>query len=741
MIKRPLVWIVVGYICVYVFISFVFPSRSDHVHPMDYAFGETIEGNVEGKIDQLDAKAKGVALYLTEVKLRPEGSQREYVSQGVIVYFDGEAPFHIGNRVRFFGEIQKFQQPGNYGQFDEIGYYKGKNLDYKVYGQTMEIVDDKTAVWKEELRKIKEKLWEVYKKILGEKEAGVIGAMILGQKSFLSEAIKELYQANGISHVLAISGLHISLIGYFLFGLLRRTGMKEVLACILSIFLIISYGVLTNFGVSTFRAVTMLTCVFVGKSLGRTYDAKSAMALSGLILMVQNPRVMIQSGFLLSFGAVIGIAYVVPILQEVLPDNNKSVSNKIIFRLKQMLGKALILSISVNLTILPVISYFFYEISFYSVVLNLLVIPLLSFVVLLSLFGGILGIIYLPLGEFLMGSVTCILRFYQVLCEWFGSLPYSTFLLGKMELEKMVMYYLVLGVVLFCYNKFQRKLILLGLLFLILTFIKKEYGGLEVTFLDVGQGDCIFLKAPKGGNYLIDGGSVTVGQVGKYRIQSFLKAKAIRNLEYIFVTHLDTDHVSGIEELLLSAPRGGVIIKGLVLTKTVEEDETYERIRKLAREAGIPIYYMKRGEVVKNGKLTITCLHPDQDFETSSRNGYSLVLSIEYGKFDLLLTGDVESDGERAMLDGKQLKDYDVLKVSHHGSKNSTGMEFLEETKPEVAVISCGRENRFGHPHKELLNRLSQKGISVMSTSLWGAISIKTDGEKVVVEPFLEEER
>lgn len=730
-----------GFICVYMVVSFICYGESENVHPMDCVFDETIEGDVEGRIAQLDTKSKGVLVYLKEVKLWPRGIKKVYASQGVIVYYDEEGSFKIGNRVRFFGEIQKFQKPGNYGQFDEFSYYKGKGIDYKVYGQTMKIVDGKTAVLREGLRRIKDRMWEVYKQVLGEKEAGIIGAMILGQKSFLAEETKELYQKNGISHVLAISGLHISLIGFFLYGLLRRTGMKEAFCCILSVFLIVSYGVLTNFGVSTFRAVTMLACVFVGKCMGRTYDAKSAMALSGMILLVQNPQVIGQSGFLLSFGAVIGIAYVVPLMLEVLPDNYKKNNNKTVFRLKQTLVKALVLSISVNLTILPVLSHFFYEISLYSIVLNLLVIPLLSLLILLALFGGVLGLIYLPLGEFLMGGVTCILRFYQFMCEWFESLPYSTFLLGKMEIPQMVMYYLVFGLVLFCLKKYKRKIILFGLLFLSVTFFKKEYGGLEVTFLDVGQGDCIFMKVPGGGNYLIDGGSVTVNQVGKYRIEAFLKAKAIRKLDYIFVTHLDADHVSGIEELLLGSSRGGVAITGLVLTKTVAEDETYERIRKIAREAGITIYYMKRGDIIKNGKLGITCLHPDQGFETTSRNGFSLVLSLSYGNFDLLLTGDVEMDGESAMFGGGLLKDYDVLKVAHHGSKNSTSMEFLEVIKPEVAVISCGKGNRFGHPHKELLDRFSQKGISVMSTSLWGAISIKTDGENVKVEPFLVGER
>ena len=174
-----------------------------------------------------------------------------------------------------------------------------------------------------------------------------------------------------------------------------------------------------------------------------------------------------------------------------------------------------------------------------------------------------------------------------------------------------------------------------------------------------------------------------------------------------------------------------------MLPYLVNKEETYLELESLAKISGINVSYLRAGDVLMDGELKVTCLHPQIEYIPSSRNSYSMVLSVTYGEFDLLLTGDLEQDGENILM-AKYPYDYDVLKVAHHGSKNSTKKEFLSIIKPELALISCGKDNRYGHPHEELLDRLKFVESQVEITYEAGAITLRTDGERMEVERYLQ---
>jgi competence protein ComEC len=218
-----------------------------------------------------------------------------------------------------------------------------------------------------------------------------------------------------------------------------------------------------------------------------------------------------------------------------------------------------------------------------------------------------------------------------------------------------------------------------------------------------------------------------VKKVGQYRIIPFLKSKGIWELDYAFITHTDADHISGLKELLLSMDNNGlagriyngnIVIRHLVLPYIQEKNKTYLDLISLAESKGIEIFYIQRGDAVTDGNISITCLHPLSGYTADSLNAYSTVLSVKYKEFDLLLTGDLEADGESLIMkeknevNGKESAyhlpvdmDYDILKVAHHGSKNSTLDNFLSIVKPEYSIVSCGKDNRYGHPNPELLQR------------------------------------
>jgi competence protein ComEC len=247
----------------------------------------------------------------------------------------------------------------------------------------------------------------------------------------------------------------------------------------------------------------------------------------------------------------------------------------------------------------------------------------------------------------------------------------------------------------------------------------------------VGQGDGIVIHSVDGTNYMIDGGSTDIQNVGKYRILPYLKSKGINKLDYCIITHPDEDHKSGLIEIINSDYE----IDNLIMPDTGMDDDAYLQLEQLAIENGIHVIYFSKGDKLTEGKLELECLHPYEEYVPESRNDYSTVLSLRFDELDLLLTGDIEEKGEKEIT--KLItKDYDILKVSHHGSKYSTSIEFLDKVNAEYAIISCGENNPYGHPHQELIQRLEDKEMEVMITKDSGAITIKVRGNQMEYKKF-----
>ncbi len=258
--------------------------------------------------------------------------------------------------------------------------------------------------------------------------------------------------------------------------------------------------------------------------------------------------------------------------------------------------------------------------------------------------------------------------------------------------------------------------------------------------LDVGQGDGMVIRTKSGRIYLSDFGSSSVKGVGTYRLLPFLRVKGYGRIEGIFVSHLDMDHYNGVLELLEAAEEEHISIGTLFLPISVREEGTAEKLAELlelAELTDVSVAFLQAGDRVIDGKTEFFCLHPGNG-EYESNNG-SMVVSVEYGDFSFLLTGDVEKEGEEEIRERiDQLGQYHLLKVAHHGSKGSSMEAFLEEIQPRVSLISCGENNRYGHPAGEVLDRLAKAGSLVLQTPETGAITIrpKEDGS-FTVETFL----
>lgn len=686
---------------------------------------------VAGNVYKRDKKNEKYLLYLNNVYLYKENAQGQdkIKLNQIIIYEDLQNKIPIGNKIKVFGKAKKFEKASNPGQFDAYLYYKILNVDFAVYADKIDEVSNKYGsilyVIKNKLCDLREHLSINIDASSGD-NAGILKAMLLGDKSDFDEAAKELYQAAGIIHLACISGLHISIIGMSVFNLLRRLKADYLTSAAMGVFIIICFGAMTGFSISTIRAVIMYVISIGARLLGRTYDLLSSLSLAAILMLLHNPLYILNSGFLMSFGAIIGIGAVMPVFIEV-------------FNPQKNIFKALAASFCVSIVTIPLIAYFYYEISIYSILLNIIVIPMMSYVLISGIAGCIFAGISIRLGVFMFGMANTVLSLYEMLAKAVLRLPFAVIAVGKPPIGAVLIYYVLLTALLLLLKKYKKPdvLLLAAVMAFVLSF---RYDGsdsrLSITMLDVGQGDGIIIE--KGNNTItVDGGSSDTKNVGKYRIMPYLKARGRTCIDYSFITHPDMDHISGIEELI----EDGYKIKNLVLPYIQQKDEAYCELLYLAQAKGINVCFFKRGDTMTIGDLKIECLHPDIDYVPASVNDYSIVLSLEYKKFNMLMTGDLEEKGEKkiSQLIEEEYSniEYDALKVAHHGSKNSTKEEFLKVFSASYALISAGRDNRYGHPHEETVKRLQNDGSIIINTQEAGAIMLKINGERLSVDTYL----
>lgn len=650
----------------------------------------------------------------------------------------------MGSRITVAGQIQYFSQATNPGQFDIAKYYDTVKIGARLQnGKILQVSEEYSSI-REWLYQLSERWKSNLYQYFPSKEASILGAMLLGDKTQLDEEVETLYQQSGIVHILSISGLHISILGLGLYKVLRRLGCPVLPASLLGAVILILYGIMTGMSVSAIRAIGMYLIRMLGEVLGRTYDMLTALGIMLVIMLLDNPYYLENSGFWLSFGSVFGIGLLMPLLAATILE----LPGIKLPGIKQM-AAAMLPGLCVSMVTLPVQLYFYHQIPSYSILLNLLILPFVEFIMIFGLL-----VMTLPGFAFTAGTVRLILLGYEWLCGLFLQMPGKIWNPGAPKPWQMAAYYTLFTLGLFMNrrrNKTGRKKFLCVLPFVaaILILGWNHTPPLTVTFLDVGQGDCIVVQT-KEEAYVFDCGSTSKNKVGEKILIPFLKQQGISKLDAVFLSHADADHMNGIQELL-ELGEEGIIIEKLVLpdiSKSLQEREFGDLLTMATKESLVQsveeILYLSAGDSWQSGAVTFRCLHPKQDSYWTQANAYSLCFLVEDGEFSMLLTGDVEGVGEEYLLEALQengIGTITVLKAAHHGSAYSTSESFLAYTKPALAVISCGEENPYGHPHKELLERLQVTGCHVYKTMDSGAITLQVKGDRIQVECFLGKDR
>lgn len=677
--------------------------------------------SLTGEIYRIEPWEQGKAIYL-------RNSNASYAG-GVLVYLETKSAYSVGDTIQLRGKItyKNLRPPENPGQFDSRLYYQTRGVVLLCYAKEAKILDSRARSFPKLLEHIRGELGKRCDLLFGE-DGAVLKAMFLGEREGLPRETKDLYQKSGISHLLSISGLHVSLVGAGLYRLFRKLGCSYVGAGVPAMGAVLFYGSLTGMGTSTTRAVMMFLLSLGADFLGKSYDMLTSLSVAALLLLLEQPLYARDASFLLSFGAVLGIGLLFPLVRNLFP-----------IRKKWMQG--LLISFSVQIFTLPLLLFFYYEIPVYSLALNFFVVPLMSLLMPTGLISLALSFISFSLSAPPAFLCRILLSLFAWLANCSLRLPGAVQILGKPENLSIVLYYLAVTLLILLGPKlssFRGRAVaccLLALFPLFLVFHPEK--GLTFTMLDVGQGESLFLRTDGGATLLIDGGSSDLKGAGERRIIPFLKEEGVRRLDYVAATHTDGDHISGLRELLaLSGQPGEVEVGNLLLTASGEESEAGKELKALARERGIPVCRMQAGDRISDGETELFCLYPEADGEYRDTNEASLVLWIEYQSFSMILTGDLGEEGEKRILERGGLKACDILKVGHHGSKNSTCEEWLSALGPKLTLISCGEANSYGHPHPETLSRLKAAKSPALTTMQEGALIVKSDGTNWKVRGF-----
>ncbi|MGE4213467.1 MAG: DNA internalization-related competence protein ComEC/Rec2 [Anaerotignaceae bacterium] len=632
-----------------------------------------------------------------------------------------------GDLIAVRGNISVPQVSNNPGGFNQLTYANAKGIHYQMFADKITKYGEHHMGLYDAISDFREKINLVYAQIFPSKEAGLVKAMVTGDTSGLDEDIRSLYGNTGIAHILAVSGLHTGILAFFVLWILQKCiGINKRIASAVVMALLLVYAVFAGGKIAVVRAVIMMEIMLFGNIIYRDVDVFNSLGLAAIIILATNPYQLWDVSFQLSFVTIGGL-----ILAGKFIMGGHSFKEKLVYGIKT--------GVVVNIISFPIIAWHFYNLPLLGCFANLIVLPLIGILVGFAMISGLVGLVWVQGASFLGGTVFVILKIYEGVCRLFTSIPFSTVLTGRPPLSWIGLYYTLLLIIFFW--RFKGKKVAFGInlmvLLLLITGNRLITKNTEVAFIDVGQGDCAVIHTYDNKTYIIDGGGkaeTAFGKnTGKKIIIPYLESRGIETVDGVFITHMDTDHAMGCAELIAFYDVENVYMSNYEWA----DDDLYNFITLLANWRGTKINFIGAGAQAKiNNETNMECLYPydKKIIDDDNDNHGSLVLKLCVGEKSILFTGDAEGQDEMlVMLSGADIS-ADVLKVAHHGSKNSSTEKFLEAVGAETAVISCGENNNYGHPNIETLWRIEDTHATIYTTSRYGCITITTDGKDMNIE-------
>ena len=649
----------------------------------------------------------------------------------------------IGNVIRFSGKIDIPEKNRNPRCFDYRVFLKGKKTAYISSTKHVQVIYDTTdfiSKLKREIIILRERFIDSVEK--DETIAALMRGMLFGDTSYIPEDLSEDFRRNGTAHILAVSGLHIGLL-YGIFKAIRKRFRFPGISAVF-VFVLLSYGTMSLWSVSVTRVILMIILMELGDHIDRRYDLLTSLGFVSMLSLMANPYYLYSASFLMSYIAILSIGTIGPVLEE---------------KFSKHLSETIRMSLSVQLGLIPYTAYAFNTVPLGAIVINIPVILIMSLTITLiaisvpvvitaSLipFTAVLpGLIYFP--------AECCIRLLIYINELFAEIQ---FLSPDVISPPLPVVILVYGIIfLFCSENFRiekirntyRMVQIEAGLILVVTLLScftwmTDFDKADIVMVDVGQGDSMHIKAG-GKNYLVDGGGSDKFEVGKKTLKPYLLKNEVSHIDGAFVSHLHTDHYRGICELA----KDGMIDSIFVY------EMNHLKVKQIMNDTGLSqdrIFFLRKGHKILLGKNSmLEVLWPpsytDEKYiemiaDEADENDSCLIMKITVNGVSLLATGDLGENGEHDIIEayniaGNQsandILEADILKVGHHGSKTSSCDNFLDAVSPSFAAIQVGKNNMYGHPAKETIERLKLRDIKVMRNDTEGAVGFIISSGKV----------
>ncbi|WP_027338634.1 DNA internalization-related competence protein ComEC/Rec2 [Halonatronum saccharophilum] len=683
------------------------------------------EVSLRAKVVDVEVNDRGIEYLIEDIMVGDLMSKRRVL----VSNWDGEKELSYGDIVEIDTQLRLAPTKTNPGSFSYRDYLKGENIYARANisrDRGLRVLANEGGIISKSIRELRRRMEISIDDYFLSPYSDILKALLLGRGN-LPQDINDNFRELGLSHILVISGFHMGLISYFIALICKWLKLSKALTLLITISTLFFYLGLTGFGLSSVRAVILITLILIANYLGRRIDLYNILAGAGIIILLIAPYSLFKVSFQLSFIAVLSIAYLSPVIEKVLPIKKGKVK------------KILVATTAAQLGLLPVLAYYFYEVSFLGIVANPIIMPLVSVLIWLALPFLILATISFP---FLAGILAFLMRGILVFVLELVNLLASNFslslLIGRPNILLIILYYLIIYyiskllrpvVIPYAkdYSRYNKVLIASVILFLIVQFGFTFNRDLKLVFFDVGNGDAIYFETPNGRRGLIDAG------VYGREVVSYLRSRGVRSLDFVFISHFHLDHAGGIVEVLDEFE-----VDKLFYPPTLIANQLEDTVLELALDREVSIYELIGGDKLKVDPIKINVLGPTYPLiQDSAANNNSLVFRFNYGDFKVLFTGDLELEGERRVL--KEYEDYDLastlLKVGHHGSVTSTSEKFLSSVGPKLAVIQVG-DNTYGHPSPLVISNLKASGAKVLRNDQDGAITVFSDGRSYRYKTF-----
>ncbi|MFO7895931.1 MAG: DNA internalization-related competence protein ComEC/Rec2 [Candidatus Cloacimonadales bacterium] len=680
---------------------------------------QPLTGKIVSEVKQKDDKYFADIALLSIARQAVSGKFRLYTKQDSLRY---------GDTISLVVNLTEISEVSNPGGFDLQEYFQTKEIYAFGFAKTAaDILSHKPAFITNQVIKarqfIRQRIEERFAKY-----GGFIKAIVIADRSDL-DAERSLLSNAGLSHLLAVSGLHVAIIALILYSLLNTLLPNRLLSRLVTIGILLFYAAICDFSPSVSRAVIMISIFLTAKILCRKTDIINTLALSLLLITALKPAQLFSIGLQMSFVAVATLVLFIPKLKLIPYRPKLPLINKLI-ALSNGIILIMISSFVLSLFLAPLTIFNFYQFNLNGIIANIVGIPIISVILSLSLIviflpelGGILQLYQL--------SLDFVLKIFYGWSEFAAQLPLN-WRFVSINLLQCILLYLVLVMIFHPKNKLWLRAC--SLLFLVIIFscnLGEE--ALEITFFDCGLGDLFLIKSPAGVNIMIDTGpSESSGAHFKNSVLPYLRQQGIASLDYLIVTHAHNDHYGGLKSVLEELQ-----VQRLLVTDEFMARNIWRFFEPTIAQRAVEVVAITDTISFHFADFSLQILHPDKDFSDPNKNNLSIVARAVIDSLTVLFPGDLEAEGEHYLLEKyPQFLSADILKIGHHGSKTASSSEMLKIVKPQFGIIPTAVQNRFDFPHEVTLERLAFLEDKLFITGKDGAITLQYRDQKAYISTY-----